>query len=257
MRHRSVEQTQGYARVAGMKETPLPFHDDHLVMLVGQDEFFGRAGDEIGDDAIDGAAAAGHENAGLARGHEGGIDARLLQAPGDFHGGDHFAAAAIVGDRVNAEALGANAAAMGNIVFVVAAKIDQRRAVASRRLGEFGIVGQELVQAGNHGHAAAEGLQHDRPPVGGNLASRRRDAQQQRVGRRGIGQRGHDGNRPSHAQQLAAGLPCPAAIEHGHNFLGPVADDADRRLGRTRIGVSVDQDHHSARLQSWRFVCLL
>src|SRR5271157_1885525 len=149
MWHRAVEQTQSYTGVAGMKETPLPFHDDHLVMLIGQDEPFRRAGNEISDDTIDRTAASGHEDAGLARGDKGGIDARLLQALGDFYGSDHFAAVAIVGNRVDAEALGANATAMRNIAFVVAAKIDQRRTVASGRLRKFGILGQEFMQAGN------------------------------------------------------------------------------------------------------------
>ena len=113
------------------------------------------------------------------------------------------------------------------------------------RRDELQIIGQELVQAGNHGHAAPEGLQHDLPPMCRDFTARRRDAQQQCVGRRGIGQRGHDGDRTSYAQQLAAGLPCRSAIEHGDHFLGPIADDADGRLGRVRIGVAVDQDHQA------------
>ena len=137
-----------------MKETPLPFHDDHLVMLIGEDELLDGAGDEVRDDAVDRTAAAGHEDAGLAGGHEGRIDARALQALRDFHGGDHLAAGAIVADRLQAEAPGAEAAALGDVPFVIAAEIDQRRAVALGRLGEFGVVGQELVQAGNDGHPA-------------------------------------------------------------------------------------------------------
>ena len=58
--------------------------------------------------------------------------------------------------------------------------------VARGRPGKLRVVGQELVQAGNHGHAAAQGFQHDLPPMGGNIPARRRDAQQQRVGRLGI-----------------------------------------------------------------------
>ena len=137
-----------------MEQAALAFDHDHLVMLIGQDELFGRAADEIGDDAIDRAAAAGHEDAGLARGHEGGVHAGAVQAGGHFDAGDHLAATAIVGDGVDPQAALADALALGHVVLVVLADVDQLHAVLLGGPAELGVVARG-IRAGRRRSSSA------------------------------------------------------------------------------------------------------
>ena len=127
-------------------------------MLIGEDELFRRSGYEVGDDAIDRAAAAGDDHARLPGGNERGIDARAIQPLGDFDRDDHFAATAIVGHGMDPQASLADARALGHVALVVAAEIDQFRAVPGGGRGKIGVFAKELVQAGNHRHPPAESL---------------------------------------------------------------------------------------------------
>ena len=66
---------------------------------------------------------------------------------GDLDRRDHLAATAIVADGVDAEAVGANAPAVGHVPLVVAAEVDQLAAVPRGGLGQLAILGEELVHA--------------------------------------------------------------------------------------------------------------
>ena len=68
---------------------------------------------------------------------------------GDLDAGHHLAATAIVGDGVDAQAAFADAHAIGHVVLVVVADVDQLHAVLGGRPAELGIVAEKLVQAGD------------------------------------------------------------------------------------------------------------
>ncbi len=162
-----------------MKQAPLPLDHKDLVMLVRQHEFFGRAVDEIGDHAVDGAAVALDEDPGLARGHELGVGAPPLQALHDLHAGDHLAKATVVGHGVDPQTAFADALALGHVALVVLADVHEPRARSPRRGGEFGIVAQEVVQSGHDVQAPASSTigRHDGGlvPPGGAIPIRMKD----------------------------------------------------------------------------------
>ena len=136
---------------------------------------------------------------------------------------------------------------MGHVVLVVAANVDQPHAPPGRRLGELGVLAQEIVQAGNHVQLPRDGLQNDRPPRGRNLAAGRGDAEQQRVGADRLGQRADHRQRAAHAQQFLSRLPRRSPIQHGHDFLRLVTDQANRRLGDVGVVEAVGEHDHSPR----------
>ena len=230
-----------------MKEAALALDDDRVVMLVGQDEFFGRAREEIADDAVDRAAIAGDKDARLARGHKRGVHAGAVQSGGDLDCRDHLAATAIVADGMNAEAVGANPLAVGHVPLVVAAEVDQFPPVPPGNLGQFAIVGQELVHPGDDRHAAGGSFQEDRSPPGRKPAAGRSDADHQGVGLGGVAQAGDHGDVAAHAQPACRRLARPLPVQDRRNLLRPIANDANGRLGRVRIAMAVGQEDHSAR----------
>jgi len=68
---------------------------------------------------------------------------------GDFDACHHLADAAIIGDRVDAQALGANASAASHIVLVVATNVDQFHAMPRGRLAEIDVINEKVVQTGD------------------------------------------------------------------------------------------------------------
>ncbi len=240
-----------------MKETPLPFHDDHLVVLIGQDELLGRAGDEIGDDAIDRAAAAGHQDAGLARGHEGGVDARLLQAPGDLHGGDHLAAAAIVGDRYGCGGTAGECRGAG--------KRRARRCGGDRPAPRRGGRRPGRTRGRRPGTRAGRKPRSCRapgPPARSAANGRGSCLPAARCPAAACWPPGRRPARPRRGSILPRPAvrrwSCPPRSRSSTATTSslPVADDADGRLGRARIGVPVDQDHHATRCSHGGSACL-
>ena len=169
-----------------MEQAPLPFDHDHLVVLVGQHELLGGAVEEVGDHPVHGTAVALDHDARLPGGHELGVHAPPLQPLGHLDGGDHLAATAIVGDRLDPQAPLADALAVGHVVLVAFAHVDQLDAVLPRPPAtKLRIVVRES-RAARRRRSASPGdrLQDDRPPGLGDLAAGRGDADQQRVGLR-------------------------------------------------------------------------
>ena len=82
------------------------------------------------------------------------------------------------------QTVGPQTDAMDHVVLVVPPQIDQFDAVVRGGPGELGVVAQKIVQAGDDRQAAGDRFQKDRPPVQGDLAAGRGDAQQKRVGLR-------------------------------------------------------------------------
>ena len=195
-----------------MKQAALPFDHDHLVVLVGQHQFFRRAGHEIGDHAIDRAAAAGRPGCRSGRWPRTRHRRRARFSPSvDFDGGDHLAATAIVADGMDPQAAFADAPAVGHVVLVVAADVDQPHAVPAAAAANSGSSLRNSCRPETTFILRRDGFQDDRPPVRRDFAARRSDADQQGVGRRGLGQRGDHRDRAAHAQQLLAGLARPTA----------------------------------------------
>ena len=76
----------------------------------------------------------------------------------------------------------------GHVVFLGVAKVDQPDAVLAGRPDKLRVVAQKVVQPRDDVELPADRLQNDGPPRPGNLAARRGDADQQRVGAGGFGE---------------------------------------------------------------------
>ena len=143
---------------------------------------------------------------------------------------------------------GAKPLAIGHVVLVVPANVDQFDAVAFGRLAKLRIIAQKLVQARDDRQSPRDGVEDDRTPVRRDFSARRRNAHQKRVCLARFGQRGDDGDLPADAENFLAGLAGRLPIEHRDNFVGPVAQQADGGLRGIGIVVPIGDNHHAA----WR-----
>ena len=232
-----------------MKQAALALDHDHVVVLVGQDEFFRGAAEEIGDHAVDGAAAAGHEDAGLARGHERGIDAGAARARGRPRPPRPSCRNC---NRCRRCGCAGSSARMPSRLATSCSSL-RRRSTSSAPVprggpGQFGVVGKKLVQAGDHGQSAGWTASRmigrqcggSLPPGGAMPTSRA-------LAPGASASAATTGDGPADAQPAAGRLAGPLAVEHGDDFLRPIADHADRRLGGMRIAITVGQDNHAPR----------
>ena len=128
-----------------MNKTPLPFHDQNLVMLMLQDHLFGCPGNEIGDNTIDRAAISFDHNARLPGGDKFGIVPAFLQAERDFDRAHHFSDTAIMADGMNAQAIFTQPFSAGDFLLAILPHVDQFYAVLGSGSGKFGIVGNKIV----------------------------------------------------------------------------------------------------------------
>jgi hypothetical protein len=80
-----MHEAECHWRIARMREAPLPFDEQNLVMLIGEHQLLDCAIEKVGDDAIDRTAVTFDENPRLAGCDEFGIVSPSLQRSGDFY----------------------------------------------------------------------------------------------------------------------------------------------------------------------------
>ena len=168
----------------------------------------------------------------------------------------HLADGAVGADGEDDVAAGAMRAARGDLVALRRAPVvDQLDAMGRREGGELGILGDELMQAGDDVQACLDGGTDGGPPVGRDAAALRRDADEERRGLPGrlvcqsVGQARHDGDVTVGPQPVADVAPGLAAVEHRDHRVPPVADDAHGRLRGQFPEGSLGQDGVAARVR--------
>ena len=226
VRSTAVKQPQRDGRVLRMGEAPLPFDEEHVVMLVGEDLLLDGAIDEVGHDAVDRHAVAFDHDAGLAAGDELGVVAAGLHRVREFDRRQHLADAAVLPDGVDAQALFANVEAVGDVVLVVLADVADRRAAFGGGRHEGGIARNEFVQSRDDVHPLVEGVEDNRLPRRRNAAARGSDADHQRVGALAVGELRDDGRVAADAEQFV-GRPCRLACRRSGRR--PLRDDNAER----------------------------
>lgn len=155
----AVEESEGDGGVGGVEDGALSFDDDDVVVLVSEDEFFGGAVDEVGDDGVDGSSVAFDHDAGLSGGDELGVFAPGFEVVGEFDGDDHFSDGAVLADGVESVAGFVEAFGFGDFVFVVFADVPEMGAGVLGGGGDFGVIGEVFVESGDDGHAAFSGFE--------------------------------------------------------------------------------------------------
>ena len=241
-----------------MEERALALDHDHLgdrpIRLPArglEHQGLSLPGHEVRGHRVHHHAAIGHEDAGLAGGHERRGGAALAQGPHQLERRGHLAHVAV---RAHGEhhgglerrgAAGRDRAARGRAAHVVDA-----RAARARQGRQLGIVGEEGVEAGEHVPAALERVAHAVAPGGRQLAALRRHAHQQAVGAepRGILELRHHRDLPAHPHAGRGGPSGARRVQHRHHLLGPVAQHPDRRLGVQRREAPLRQQRESPKL---------
>ena len=80
VRRAAVDQPDGHARVDRMEDRALSLDPEQVASLAAlDDETFGRAGKEVGNDRVDGDPPAGDRDPGLPRRHEDGAQPTLAR----------------------------------------------------------------------------------------------------------------------------------------------------------------------------------
>ncbi len=142
----AVDQRHGHTGIGDVKQTSLPLDVIPVILVVAGGQVFDGTGHEIGDHRIQRHAAAGDQDAGLARGAEGGFEAALL------HLGIHGKAGIHLADRtIRAHGKAALAPALDTIGDGIGDRrnphVEQRAPVHARRRHQVFFVAQKVVQA--------------------------------------------------------------------------------------------------------------
>src|SRR5207245_6666589 len=148
IRRGPMEEAKGHPREAGMRERALAL-DDHPVHALRRfaDHELRGSGDEVGDDGVDGDAAAGYSDPGLACRDELRAFARAPQRRHDLERRGHLPHRGIRADREHDPgALAARAIAANRKIRGWLAQLAHLRATALRRGGELRIGEHALVQ---------------------------------------------------------------------------------------------------------------
>src|SRR5262245_53899703 len=119
---------------------------------------------------------------------------------------------------------------MGYVTLVVLADISKLHALPGGRSRDLGIIRQKVVQARTDVHATLDGFEHNGFPRRGQLAARRSDSDQERVGSRSVRERRDDRQSAADAEQFLRSLTGLRAIQECYYFVGLVADHARSRL---------------------------
>jgi hypothetical protein len=234
-----------------MVQRPLALHDDPVPSPFGllQHPLDGPL-DEVADDAVHGDAPAVDHHPGLAGGHERRGVALLERRLPELQRHGHLADRAVRPHRQDHPLAGPMGPPdRGLVALRRAPVVDDPHALRRGRRGELGVVAEEGVQPGVHIQAGVDGLEDLRPPVVRQPAARRRDADQEGVGRFRHGQRlAQRGDRRDvmSGQPLAHVPAGDGRVENRHGAIRRVADHAHRRLGVVRTELALRQDHEAS-----------
>ena len=225
-----MQQPQRDGRVAGMRDAPLPFDEQDLVVLVGENLFFDGPAEEIRDHAVDRAAVPFDHDAGLAGGDEFRFTPSALRAL------DNSSATSILPTLQSWPTVwtrrhsSRHVEPRCHVVLVILANIESWHPWAAAAAENSASSAEKFVQARDDVHAATDGSQNDLPPSGGNTAPGRGDAQRQGVGRRSLGEAGDDRGCYPRRRVIAGGLAGLGRVQAGRP---PIPGDSGPRRWRS------------------------
>ena len=183
VRRRAVDQPERDARVHRVHERALPLDPEQAAAAPSalDDELLGRAGEEIGDDGVDGDPPARDRDAGLAGGHEHRLEPAPARSAVELERDGHLPDRAVGADgehdvRVDLEVGAGRDAQPGGRP----AQVAQLDAVRRRQARELGVEGQELVQAVLDVETGGDRVAQQHAPLGREAAALRRDADERR-----------------------------------------------------------------------------
>lgn len=245
VRNAPMQKAKRDRRIARMRNTPLPFHDDHFMMLICENLFLNRAIDKVHHDGIDRAPIALNHDTGLASGNEFGVAPASFEGKGQFHTDHHFPDIAIVPHRVNTQAFLIQIFPLRYVPFGILANIKNAHAKFPRGFGELRIVAEEVVEAGKNLHPLAHAFQKHGAEIWRKLAPGGRDADGQDIGAFGFFQFGDDGH-IAEAKHFPAGFAGVDGIPNRDDLLGLIADQVHRRFAGADIRHAIGQYRHSS-----------
>ena len=149
VRRGAVDQPERDAGVRGMGDGSLSLDEQQraAALVTFDDEPLGGAGDEVGDDRVDGDPPARDRDSRLAGRDEARLDPARPRRPLELERDGHLPDRAVRADREHDLRRDRQVRARGDVEVVRrAAQVAQLDAVARRQLGQLRIVGQELVQ---------------------------------------------------------------------------------------------------------------
>ena len=231
-----------------MGERSLPLDEQQLAaaLVALDDEPLGRAGEEVGDDRVDGDPPARDRDPRLAGRDEARLDPARPRSPLQLERDGHLPDRAVRADREHDLRRDRQVRAGGDVqVGRRAAQVAQLDAVARRQLDQLRVVRQELVQA-------VLDVQALRRCSSQQLAPRRREAA-------ALGRDADDRRRRAEAERVvdraddrdaALGLPRARRVEERHDRPFAVGEHAAGRLPVVRVaGEALGEDQQPLRLR--------
>ena len=206
-----------------MHQTPLPFDEQQVMVLMFENLSLNRSTNEVRDNAVHGHSIAFYHDSCLPGGHKLGVPSAPLQFIHNFDARHHFTDAAIVSHGMDAEAIIAQSITACNLFFFVPPDVNQLDTTSMGGIGEFVVVGQEIVQAGNDIHTPPDGFQNHRPPGLGHFSAGRRDANQQRVGSGSLVETTDNRDFAADPQYLLSGFAMLSTVEHSHHIVRAIS----------------------------------
>ena len=197
------------------------------------DEPRGRAGDEVGDHVVDGDAPAGDRDPGLAGGHERRVQPARARGGVELERDGHLADRAVGADGVHdahVGAVGAGHAQAGRR----GAQVAQPHAGVAAAAASSGSSASTVCRPASTSMPGADRLEQRRAPLGGQRAAERRHADHEhvRAERHGLGDGGHDRDRPARVRHDVVRRPAGLArVDDRDDLARAVAQDAVRGLG--------------------------
>src|SRR5437660_3839685 len=249
VRAAAVQQPEGDARVPRVNEAPLAL-DQHDVGVHGalEHELLGGAGHEIGHDRVDGDPPAFDEDPRLTGGHEPRPHAAPYQLIAQLELCRHLPDVAVRYDREDHIGVNFGGPAVGDRELGWRlAHVEDADALRAGQAPQLRVVGDERVEPAPDLEPPLERGLEPAAPLGRQLATHRRDADEHGAGpeREPARKIAHDRDRPTEAQHVPHGLARGDAVEHGDDALREVADAGVRGLRRERAELPVREDQEA------------
>src|SRR5260370_12168163 len=248
---RAVEQTERYARVAGMNETALPFHQHDVVAFRAlEHELLRGTRDEVGHDGVHRNAPPFDENSRLTGRDETRLVTALHERVSQLQLRGHLPDIAVGTDREDDQRVDFRGATIGDWqIRGWPARIENADAMGASELPELGIVTDEAAQPAPDLELALDRGPEPRLPLLGQPPPPPGHAHQD--GGRALALRAaalevsDDGHPAAETQHVLDGLPRLLAIEDRHDALGEVANARVRGLGGQRPELTVGDDENT------------
>ena len=233
VRCRSVHEAERHTRVARVGERALALDEKEVspTSAALDDEPLRGAGDEVGDDCVDGDAPAGDSDARLARRYERGGDSARRGLAGELEGDGHLPDRTIRADREDDIARYLEIRAGRDLqIDRGSPQIAQGRTGGGSEGSELGVVFDELVQTVVDPDSVSDAFAQKlsprgrEPPADGRYADERGG----RMERQRRGDIAHD-------RHVPLVLTDARRVENGHDVVRAVPQDAVHRLGPMRI----------------------